>query len=78
MSLHIPGSMCVGVTLWFGCGGVVSVCRLRRCWSVRVEYGVWGLMTRLEQGFGFSWAVLRNEFAFMVEGLDIVFSVRQE
>jgi len=20
---------CVGVTLWFGCGGVVSVCRLR-------------------------------------------------
>ena len=21
--------MCVGVTLWFGCGGVVSVCRLR-------------------------------------------------
>ena len=21
--------MCVGVTLWFGCGGVVSVCRLQ-------------------------------------------------
>jgi len=21
--------MCVGVTLWFGCGGVVSVCRLK-------------------------------------------------
>jgi len=20
--------MCVGVTLWFGCGGVISVCRL--------------------------------------------------
>ena len=29
MSLHIPGSMCVDVTLWFGWGGVVSVCRLR-------------------------------------------------
>jgi len=27
--LHCSGSMCVGVTLWFGCGGVVSVCRLR-------------------------------------------------
>ena len=28
MSLHIPGSLCVGVTLWYGRGGVVSVCRL--------------------------------------------------
>jgi len=27
--LHCSGSMCVGVTLWFGCGGVVPVCRLR-------------------------------------------------
>jgi len=25
MSLHIPGSVCVGVTLWFGYGGVVSI-----------------------------------------------------
>ena len=25
----LSGSMCVGVTLWFGCGGVVSVCRLK-------------------------------------------------
>ena len=24
--LHCSGSMCVVVTLWFGCGGVVSVC----------------------------------------------------
>jgi len=23
------GSMCVGVTLWYDCGGVVSVCRLK-------------------------------------------------
>jgi len=29
--LYCFGSMCVGVTLWFGCGGVVSVCRLRQC-----------------------------------------------
>jgi len=27
--LYCSGSMCVGVTLWFGCGVVVSVCRLR-------------------------------------------------
>jgi len=27
--LYCTGSICVGVTLWFGCGGVVSVCRLR-------------------------------------------------
>ena len=26
---YCSGSMCVGVTLWFGCGGVVSVCRLK-------------------------------------------------
>ena len=37
MSLHIPGSMCVGVKLWFGCGGVVSVCRLKHYWSGHVE-----------------------------------------
>ena len=28
--LYFSGSMCVGVTLWFGCDGVVSVCRLRQ------------------------------------------------
>jgi len=27
--LYCSGSMCVGVKLWFGCGGVVSVCRLK-------------------------------------------------
>jgi len=27
--LYCSGSMCVGVTLWFGCSSVVSVCRLR-------------------------------------------------
>ena len=27
--LYCSSSMCVGVTLWFGCGGVVSVCRLK-------------------------------------------------
>ena len=28
--LYCCGSMCVGVTLWFGCGGMVSVCRLKQ------------------------------------------------
>ena len=27
--LYCPGSMCVGVMLWFGWGGVVSGCRLK-------------------------------------------------
>jgi len=27
--LYCSGSMCVGVTLWFGWGGVVSECRLK-------------------------------------------------
>ena len=27
--LYCSGSMFVGVTLWFGCGGVVSICRLK-------------------------------------------------
>ena len=27
--LYCSDSMCLGVTLWFGCGGVVSVCRLK-------------------------------------------------
>ena len=39
MSLHIPCSMCVGVTFWYGWGGVVSVCRLKHYWSVHVECG---------------------------------------
>jgi len=28
--LYCSGSMCVGVTVWFGWGGVVSLCRLRQ------------------------------------------------
>jgi len=27
--LYCSDSMCVGVTVWFGWGGVVSVCRLK-------------------------------------------------
>ena len=26
--VYCSGSMCVGVTVWFGWGGVVSICRL--------------------------------------------------
>ena len=36
--LYCSGSMCVGVTLWFGCGGVVSVCRLRHYISFSDQY----------------------------------------
>jgi hypothetical protein len=32
--LYCSGSMCVGVTVWFGCGGVVSLCRLKHCFSL--------------------------------------------
>ena len=28
--LYCSGSMCVGVTLWFGWGGVVSLCKLKQ------------------------------------------------
>ena len=36
--------------------------------------GMWGLGVNdcLEQGVGFSWALLWNEFSVLVEGLDIV------
>jgi len=34
--LYCSGLMCVGVTLWFGCGGVVSVCRLKHYFQVYV------------------------------------------
>jgi hypothetical protein len=27
--LYCSGTMCVGVTVWFGWGGVVSLCRLK-------------------------------------------------
>jgi len=42
--------------------------------------GMWGLGVndRLERGVYFSRVLLRNEFAFMVEELDIVLFVRQE
>ena len=35
--LYCSGSMRVGVTLWYGCGGVVSVCRLKHCLSLHTD-----------------------------------------
>ena len=32
--LYCSGSMCVGVTVWFGWGGVVSLCRPKHCFKV--------------------------------------------
>ena len=31
---YCSSSMCVGVTVWFGWGGVVSLCRLKHCFSL--------------------------------------------
>ena len=37
--LYCSGSMCVGVTVWFGWGGVVSGCRLKHChWELLRKY----------------------------------------
>ena len=49
--LYCSGSMCVGVTLWFGWGCVVSVCGIKHYWSVHVECGGWGLKTVWNRGF---------------------------
>jgi len=35
--LYCSGSMRVGVTLWFGWGGVVSGCRLKQCFSLHKD-----------------------------------------
>jgi len=35
--IALSGSMCVGVTLWFGWGGVVSLCRLKQCFSLHKD-----------------------------------------
>jgi len=35
--LYCPGSMCVGVTVWFGWGGVVPLCRLKQCFSLHKD-----------------------------------------
>jgi len=35
--LYCSGTMCVGVTLWFGWGGVVSGCRLKQCFSLHPD-----------------------------------------
>jgi len=43
--LCCSGSMCVGVTVWFGWGGVVSLCRLKH-WSIEPEqYNPWNKST---------------------------------
>jgi len=48
--LYWSGLMCVGVTLWFGCGGVVSVCRLKHYWPILLECGGWELMVVWNRG----------------------------
>jgi len=36
--LYCSGLMCVGVRLWFGCGGVVSVCRLKTAYGYHTTH----------------------------------------
>ena len=50
MSYHIPGTLCVGVTVWFFWGGVVYLYRLKHYWSVRVGCWGWGLMAVWNSG----------------------------
>ena len=38
--LYCSGTMCVGVTLWFGWGGVVSGCRLKHCFSLHPDFKI--------------------------------------
>jgi len=35
--LYCSGSMCVGFTVWFGSGGVVSLRRLKHCFSLHKD-----------------------------------------
>ena len=35
--LYCSGKMCVGVTLWFGWDGVVSLCRLKHCFNLHKD-----------------------------------------
>ena len=35
--VYCSGSMCVGVTVWFGWSGLVSLCRLRYCLSLHKD-----------------------------------------
>jgi hypothetical protein len=35
--LYCSGSMCVGVTVWFGWGGVVSLCRMKLCFILHKD-----------------------------------------
>jgi len=48
--LHCSGSMCVGVTVWFGWGGVVSLCRLKHCFSLHkdiyIKPSIWTVATQ--------------------------------
>jgi len=37
---YCSGLMCVGVMVWFGWGGVVSLCRLKHCFSLHKDMSV--------------------------------------
>jgi len=54
--LYCSGSMCVGVTVWFGCGGVVSVCRLKHR-VLQPAYGYHALNNEIIKQVTSSWSI---------------------
>ena len=38
--LYCSGSVCVGFTVWFGWGGVVSLCRLKHCFILHKDTAI--------------------------------------
>jgi len=48
--MYRPGSMCVGVTVWFSWGGVVSLCRLKHyspCTATIILFWMNGLLLNI-------------------------------
>ena len=46
--LYCSGSMCVGVTVWFGWGGVVSECRLKPAYGYHTTQQIGRKLLRMD------------------------------
>ena len=47
--LYCSDSLCVGVTVWFGWGGVVSICRLKHYSIIEQVTSSWSLFIQLSR-----------------------------